>query len=260
MRKRAVMASLVLVACGSPTFTLAPTDAGATDDAPSDLGADAAADGPVPTKCPQEMVLVPRGVTSFCIDRTETSVADYDAFERSGYNVSKITPPCRFKTGLTPADTNLSPKQPIANIDWCDAWAYCDTKGKRLCRNAAMKANEGEWYLACSGPNAQSYPYGPSYDATRCNGKDANKSASVSVGSLTRCTGSVDGLFDMSGNVAEWDDACVEGSTPSGDTCLAHGGSFADPAEALACASTVARQRGSKSANIGFRCCMAAGL
>lgn len=47
-------------------------------------------------------------------------------------------------------------------IDFYDAMALCDAKGKRLCW-------EGEWVSACEGPDKTPFPYGYDRDPKVCN-------------------------------------------------------------------------------------------
>ena len=77
------------------------------------------------------------------------------------------------------------------------------------------------------------------------------------------CEGGWPGVFDMSGNVAEWEDCCDESDAgPVRGTCVARGGTYQDNGSAvsLACVSgdnstyTVVR-RNTASVTLGFRCC-----
>ena len=62
----------------------------------------------------------------------------------------------------------------------------------------------GEWMNACTTGDAvaRKYPYGATYDITKCNG---GTSGLVDVGSKSACEGGVTGVFDMSGNAYEWE-------------------------------------------------------
>ncbi len=67
-------------------------------------------------------------------------------------------------------------------------------------------------------------------------------------------------LFDMSGNVAEWENSC-DGNTGAADLCLVRGGSFDSPngQASMSCGWTAAQpplQRNTTAADIGFRCCL----
>jgi formylglycine-generating enzyme required for sulfatase activity len=68
---------------------------------------------------------------------------------------------------------------------------------------------------------------------------------------LRMCEGGFAGLFMMSGNVWEWEDACDgQGS------CVVRGGGFDSPQGQLTCSSAVpVAMVGGREQNIGFRCC-----
>jgi formylglycine-generating enzyme required for sulfatase activity len=145
-------------------------------------------------------------------------------------------------------------------VDWCDAFAYCRDRGKRLCGSIAggtvpagkdVDTSYSQWVRACAGGTAASvYPYGAA-DTTKCN---VNGAMLHDTGSYPECEGSVPGLFDMSGNVAEIDDSCV-GDGGEGDMCFWHGGSAADSVGAARCDSAKGKLRQEYDALTGFRCC-----
>lgn len=79
----------------------------------------------------------------------------------------------------------------------------------------------------------------------------------VAVGELKGCQSSeagYDGLFDLSGNVVEWEDSC-DGTTGGNDMCGFRGGDFAAPSMYLTCASNWGSYRHYATRKIGFRCC-----
>jgi formylglycine-generating enzyme required for sulfatase activity len=111
--------------------------------------------------CPRGMVHVPGTGQGFCIDQYEWP--------------------------------NVKGKTPLAMISLYAARDSCLSAGKRLC--AAQ-----EWYLACAGPLASAYAYGPRYEPRACNTHDTTVQAS---GMLAECR-SYFGAMDMNGNVREW--------------------------------------------------------
>ena len=76
-------------------------------------------------------------------------------------------------------------------------------------------------------------------------------SPSVEPAGTPSCQGGYPGLFDMSGNAAEWEDACDDFAG-----CRVRGGGFSDKkAQDLACAADRVELRMFKADDVGFRCC-----
>ena len=110
-----------------------------------------------------------------------------------------------------------------------------------------------------SGSADNEYPYGDSYEELTCNGRDYQDSAgtltTVAVESMQDCQSTVsgyEGVFDLSGNVSEWEDACDE-RTGQSDQRLVRGGLFLTSTLKCGLAGTTARD--AVTTYIGFRCC-----
>jgi hypothetical protein len=80
---------------------------------------------------------------------------------------------------------------PRTGVSWAEAEKLCESRGERLCTRR-------EWLASCA-TAGQSYPYGNTHEAGRCN-VDGTPQAS---GSFPHCRSAV-GTFDMVGNVSEW--------------------------------------------------------
>jgi len=78
------------------------------------------------------------------------------------------------------------------------AQKLCAGVGKRLCKKE-------EWQQACRGPKGWLYPYGATYQPSKCVTKPLKRDAPPvqTSGSWEDCR-TPSGLFDMSGNMAEW--------------------------------------------------------
>ncbi len=151
-------------------------------------------------------------------------------------------------------------------VDWCDAYAYCQAVGKRLCGKIGggmnnyddyANASTSQWYAACSSGGTNDYPYGDPYSGTTCNGSGAGHWTTVPVASMSGCQSSVSGytgVYDLSGNVLEWEDSC-DGNTGKLDLCRLRGGSFYYSGLDLRCDYDNYDYRDFQNVAFGFRCC-----
>ncbi len=238
----------------------AATDTGASDGAG---GTDAGA------SCPLGMIPVTTAASdAYCTDTHEVTNERYGAFLASAPSTSGQPAYCTWNAAFEPSQgwpaAAGTERRPVAYVDWCDARAYCAWAGKRLCGAVgggavsvalATSAASSQWHNACSLRGARSYPYGNSWLGV-CNDFWEAVGAVQDVGAASQCEGGFTGLFDLCGNVAEWEDACT-GSSGASDACLARGASFTTkPTAQLRCDSTaVMPARSTTSAEIGFRCC-----
>jgi formylglycine-generating enzyme required for sulfatase activity len=101
-------------------------------------------------------------LTSFCIDRTEVTVAAYQACSDSGAcrrASSKVTwpkiKPDAIKRYSPLCNVGKAGRQdhPINCVTWKMADRYCREQGKRL-------PTEAEWEFAARGPDGRRYPWG----------------------------------------------------------------------------------------------------
>jgi len=227
---------------------------------------------------------------SFQIDATEVTNAAYQAFLDTGpstdgqraectwnqsYEPGVLSPNAAVEAALDSACANWLVTQiglgnqtrPVGCVDWCDAVAYCDFAGKRLCgkigggalqfsTNGAANSTDpssSQWLNACSHGGERDYPYGETYTAGACADDGIGV---VDVGTLSGCSGGYAGLFDMSGNVAEWEDACLSEPTPDIEHgCARRGGAYYNNSDELRCDSNAGALRGVQANTIGFRCC-----
>ena len=113
---------------------------------------------------------------------------------------------------------------------------------------------KSEWYAACSAGGTRAFPYGDAYDAAACVG-GLSQSAPADVGATAGCEGGLPGVFDMSGNVFEWESSC-ETQVDLNDDCRMRGGSFAAIHESeMRCDADYRVDRGAAYPTLGFRCC-----
>ena len=123
---------------------------------------------------------------SYLMDRYEVSNTDYGAF---------------MKTTGHPApaywdDPRLNKsEQPVVGVNWEDANAFCEYRGKRL-------PTEAEWEKAARGLKAHLYPWGNDFDPAKTN-YGLNHDATMPVDSYPEGA-SYYGVYNMAGNVFEW--------------------------------------------------------
>lgn len=250
-----------------------PGDATVEDTSSSDARDVSAADAPdgpdFDAGCPDGRGPAAVRVGSYCVDSTEVTVSQYQEFVSANVDPKTQDPECLFNTDFTPGKQNSPPNNAITYVSWCDAKAYCRWAGKHLCGKvgggslqlSAATTNQGEWWNACSRGGERIYPYGNTYEPTTCNGKDALVAGIVGVGTFKACGGGYSGLFDMSGNAAEWIDACGSISTGDAgrrDACATLGGSVAMTTDWLKCnngGTFLAPREVKTDSDIGFRCC-----
>jgi formylglycine-generating enzyme required for sulfatase activity len=251
---------------------------------PGDSGALPADDSGVPClgRDPKAIRVGASGNT-FCIDTTEVTVAQYDAFLAARIDPNSQPAICAWNTTFQPnfvipdGGSPPPPNHPVGSVDWCDALAYCTWAGKYLCgrvengKKVGPVTPEGafdntthQWLLACTAEGKRRFPYGNVYDPSRCNFAEYDAEAPVDVGSPAGCVGGFDGVHDLLGNVWEWyDDTCqpaqfeVDGGDggPARDGCGVRGGGYSSPGTSVDCSKEAVVPRDTTGPHIGFRCC-----
>lgn len=290
------MAALGFAGCSVLTSLdgLAPTDAGAGPDA-GEAGADAAiadagqTDAPMidaptadaPTGDAGACAAFAHGpkmalAGSICIDTTEVRNADYQLFiAAKGTDVTGQAPECAWNATWQPDakctfDPGAQPDYPVVAVDQCDAAGYCKWAGKRLCgkvgggvvpgtsMSVLDDAKTSERTAACTAAGVHKFPYGDTFDAEACNGGEhSGTRAIVSVATTPGCVGGYPGIFDMAGNVHEWENACdsvTAGDGGANDNCAFRGGSYHDLVQD-SCFTAYSWARSMIDCDIGFRCC-----
>lgn len=215
-------------------------------------------------------------VTSYCMDSTEVTNAQHAVFLAASVPASGQDAWCSWNASYTPSSgwpATGKDDHPVVYVDWCDAYAHCKWAGKHLCGKIGGGANayvdyrdaaKSAWFNACSAGGTLTYPYGDTYSGTACVGNDYDGTPGFPSGSdMTRtvgtasCEGGYGGLYDLTGNVWEWEDSC-DGATGSSDRCLMRGSSFSGNSSDLRCDAGIdAVVRAYDSGYLGFRCCSA---
>lgn len=122
---------------------------------------------------------------AYQIGKREVTVSQYRKFcKATGYKLPK-TPKWGWKGS-----------HPMVNVTWADAAAYCKWAGGRL-------PTEAEWEKAARGTNGRIYPWGNTWDQSKCANGDLKLTSTMPAGKY-RAGASPYGCLDMAGNVWEW--------------------------------------------------------
>jgi tetratricopeptide (TPR) repeat protein len=166
------------------------------------------------------------GETAFLMDRYEVTNARYRAFLDSTGHIE----PLRWDEG------KANGMQPVVNVSWYDATAYCAWAGKRL-------PTEEEWEKAAWGGKTEGYPWGNVFEKDLANTALSGFERPAPAGSYAAHYG----LHDMVGNVAEW--------TSGGETKKTiKGGSYLTGPEQIRAGARWEADPPQADESIGFRC------
>jgi formylglycine-generating enzyme required for sulfatase activity len=238
--------------------------------------------------CVAKQVTLTLNSVTFSIDATEVTLGQWNAWtktnpsrlpstdSRCGWSSTRsweLNPICVGSAAYYKG--NDEDHHPVTCVTWCDAYQYCSGIGKRLCGDLSgenlvpsllERAGRDAWYTACSSGGVNIYPYAPvNYQIGLCTDEWYWENLTLPktttpVGSRSECTTNpVNGLgiYDLSGNVREWIDACESGGADV--SCYSQGGSFVSndfygPIY-LACDSAEPDRRDTISNQHGIRCC-----
>ncbi|HVE85030.1 MAG TPA: bifunctional serine/threonine-protein kinase/formylglycine-generating enzyme family protein, partial [Myxococcales bacterium] len=117
---------------------------------------------------------------------------------------------------------NVKGVMPMTRVDLGQAEELCGKAGKRLC-------TEAEWERACAGSDRRAFPYGPEHQAGRCQ-EGPRETGPAPSGSRDGCV-TLEGVADLSGNVAEWTSSPV---VPGSPQRVVRGGAW-HPGDNLSC-------------------------
>jgi len=209
-----------------------------------------------------------------------------------------FVPRAAWPPATSPFPLDFTLGLPVHYVDWCDAVAYCKWAGRQLCGTldgksvtpgAANNMSPSDaWYNACSAQGTKAYPYGvPPYQPNACNGDGVGTLGKPSMDDQRAqgfghpdnqddgvylvtasdgvtpehksCQGGSTFIYQMSGNVAEWEDSCDDASATS--PCRVRGGSYKgnNDATALRCDAVRSVPRmptdDALLKDVGIRCC-----
>ncbi len=197
---------------------------------------------------PREVSLKP-----YYIDRAEVTNAEYRRFladvkAKGGdeFRHPLLTDPRDYTPwAKTWTDPNYNgDNQPVAGVDWFDAYAYAKWAGKRL-------PTQDEWEFAARGSEGRLYPWGNTFDPRICNNTKAPTRAPTPAGTFPKDL-SPFGVLDMGGNLQEW----TADELLNGQAAIIRGaGWYAMPGHVFALTFFPwARPRDARTNVTGFRC------
>ncbi|NTW55097.1 MAG: SUMF1/EgtB/PvdO family nonheme iron enzyme [Chlorobaculum sp.] len=146
--------------------------------------------------------------------------------------------------------------QPVVGITWYAARSYCLwlslVEGKGAHSDLYRLPTEPEWEWAAAGKEKRKYPWGkPEPTPKLANYSDSNIGATTPVGSYPEGA-TPEGLYDMAGNVWEWQENRF-GHKDYPDARALRGGSWLNGSEDLRCSSRVDVNPDGRGSVIGFR-------
>ncbi|MBL8026933.1 MAG: SUMF1/EgtB/PvdO family nonheme iron enzyme [Fibrobacteres bacterium] len=202
--------------------------------------------------CPSGMASIELEDNRFCMDKYEVTNRDYANFTSTAGIDSEHTEDASFSSG---------PSKPVTNVRFVKADEYCRFYLKRLC-------SPSQWLIATGGAEQNLYPYGNTYDQTKCNTaktafqNPADGGGADSVGANPDCV-SPYGVYDLSGNVSEWiyygDNVAYAEDWEGKTSFVFAGGSWSSGRRSGSSArDTLTFDAGStyyRQEDVGFRCC-----
>ena len=200
-------------------------------------------------------------LSGFFLDRTEVTVADYEACVRVGR--------CKEPPYDLGARRFERANFPVTLVTWEDARDFCEFRGARL-------PTEAEFERAARGPTGRRFPWGELANGRLANhgrlGLDTSDASDgflelAPVGSF-RAGRTPDGFLDLAGNVAEWvfdryatqypdqevSDPLGPDATTATSARVARGGSYDSPLAWLRGATRAAFLPSERRPTLGFRC------
>jgi formylglycine-generating enzyme required for sulfatase activity len=185
--------------------------------------------------------------------RYPVTVAEYAYFVRAGQHA-----PSDWQKQLSRLD------HPIVSVSWHDAIAYATWLLEQTGQIWRLPSDE-EWEKAARGTDGRAYPWGDTFDQTRCNTRESGLGSTTPVGSYkdggsivlpngqrreVQDGSSPYGVADLAGNVWEWTETRYDDST---ENLALRGGTWGSGARFARTAARYHAQPTDSSDVLGFR-------
>jgi formylglycine-generating enzyme required for sulfatase activity len=163
------------------------------------------------------------------------------------WRIANPTPkPARFK----------GDERPRENVTWYEAMAFCHWLSTRLGYKVTLPT-EAQWQRAAQGEDQRRFPWGDSFDASKCNARESEVKSTTMVMRYPEGA-SPYGVYDMVGNVWEW---CLDTKAQhelnvdisGAEERAVHGGSFVSVHERSEISFHYFLSPATSYASIGFR-------
>jgi formylglycine-generating enzyme required for sulfatase activity len=194
---------------------------------------------------------------AYSLSRTPITNLQYAAFvAATGYE-----PPRQWRNGKPRRGRE---HHPVVRTSWYDAVAYCRWLSQ-LTGKPYRLPTEAEWEKGARGADGSIYPWGDTWDSTRCNTKEGGPGDTTPVEAYPQGA-SPYGLLGMAGNVWEWtsslyweypyraDDGREDLTSP--DARVLRGGSWLNLYDSARAACRRHYIPAYHSRIHGFRCCL----
>jgi formylglycine-generating enzyme required for sulfatase activity len=132
----------------------------------------------------------------YLIGRREVTFAEWDACVAQGG--------CRFSPDDRGAGRGM---RPATGLSWSDTQDYVLWLSRKTGKTYRLPT-ESEWEYAARGGTTTSFPWGAGMDKGRANCQGCNGATATALADAGSFPPNAFGLFDMSGNAAEWVEDC----------------------------------------------------
>lgn len=167
-------------------------------------------------------------VPAYAISRYPVTREQYRAFINDlGYSDQRWWTDMTYPDGVE-LPSHDYPDHPVTNISWYEAVAFCRWLSHHTGLDIALPT-EAQWQWSAHGEARTLYPWGDTFDLSRCNIKESGFGGTTPV---TRFEGGLSpfGVADLSGNVWEWTSSEYDSPDREADLQIAsptlRGGSF----------------------------------